>query len=239
VFVIKKDQVPENVGDLINSLWKIWISTIADEYDKHYLERFGLDFDAAGLFGFQAVKEQDEYSGHYGHDNEANKTRAVAGFFEQVYDAFHSGRNFGSEADPEMIERVLTKEGNEDIIFMYDLYADWEHAAEADMEEYRSAQILDDKQVAIPWPHWPWEMKNKHADMVIELGYFDELESLARLFSSAEGMFGRWRYVVRDFEMYHAYDGAKFTGEIDDHVYPQSFVRYVCDTLGWFTYHNG
>jgi hypothetical protein len=238
VFVIKKDQIPDGVADLINNLWKIWITNVADDWDKeHYADKFGPDFNAAELFGFEPIAGEDEI--HYGRDNEENKRRAVADFFKHVHEAFHRGRAFSSEADPEMIERVLTNEGNEDILFMYDLYAEWKAVAEADMEAYRQARAADPDQTEVVWPSWPWEMDNIFADMVIDLGYFDEIEGLAKLFASSEGMFGQWRWVTQSFDMYHAYDGAEYVGEIDDHVYPQAFVRYVCDTFGWFTYHNG
>lgn len=239
VFVVKRGQMPENVNETINSLWRLWATQHADQWDKEFVDRMGLDWDASSIFGVHtpAFNQIDIDSGCYEpSDSHYRHIEPVAEFFRKVGE---SDRRAGlpGELDSASVWRALGT--NEDILMLANLYMEYKDLYDQEMKAYHDVRQENPDSANALYPAWFYMASHHLAELVIEADLFDEVENMAYLFATSEGAWGQWRWVKSSFDRFHAYEDAEFVGEVDDHVYPQQFVYFVCNTLGWYVYHNG
>lgn len=227
VFVMRKDQVPEDLDDLVRTLWPIWYSQASNwtkDYHKDLIER---GFDPADLFRYSEFSCDDGAKWY--------REEAVHSFFECMRDYMGLRRTYGLPGvlDRESIVRVMAE--HPDVMLFCEFYSEITDQFETE----RNATFSTEGENKPEFPGWYFDAYRYISKMAIKAGLYDEIEELAHTFSNVESSFGQWGYPSRNFEMAAAYKEAELRGEVDDHVFPASFVHYVCRTLGWFCYHNG
>lgn len=224
VFVARGDQIPENLDEMVRTLWKVWFER-ADDWER---DKWTIDTDPAPWFQFDTLANEDEI--HYGRG--FTQVEAIISFLDKVSEAVTEDANqysFIASLDSRYV--LAAVEDNPDIDMVCSWFIDLEDKYEAERQEARETGEQPD--------HWMWPAKKHVAEFALEAGLYDDIEAMAKSFADLEGVLGQWKWVLRDFRLYRAYQQAEYVGEIDDHIYPQSFVHFVSDTLGWYCYHNG